>query len=107
MSKVKLKKDKLISNKNVSCNFQESFCKERDDAADKIMEFVYDNPGVPLAFIANLVNIEPAIVTVAIAYLSDFDYIYVDKNNLVRLKELRSGGNPFGFRHATENSDIV
>ncbi|MFH0969748.1 MAG: hypothetical protein V1804_04525 [Patescibacteria group bacterium] len=84
-------------------NFKKCFYDNRNEVVDEVMEFILNNPGTPASFISRLTDIESDSVVEAIAYLSDFDYIWVDEDGLVRLKRPRRYNNPFGLRHVIES----
>ena len=65
---------------------------------DAIADFIFDNPGLKEYEVRDLLNSSEQRIKQVIAHLEDFDYIYKDDDDLIRLRRKRTQFNPFGTR---------
>lgn len=65
---------------------------------DEISDFILDNPGLKESDLMALLNFNEQRIKQVIAHLKDFDYIYKDDDELIRLRRKRNQFNPFATR---------
>lgn len=65
---------------------------------DAIADFILDNPGLKESDVIDMLNFSPQRIKQVVAYLEDFDYIYKDDDEFLRLKRKRNQFNPFALR---------